>query len=176
MKFYQELFEKELFTSVIPFWLTHGRDEHYGGVINCLDRAGEIYSEDKSVWMQGRAAWTFSYLYNKLERKEEYLAFAKSCLAFAREHCIDPEDGRMYFTVTRDGRPLRKRRYFFSETFYVMANADIISPRENTPVLRRRVPISASYTISTRIPQAIPTRSPRSAVRKREAQGLSPLP
>ena len=30
----------------------------------------------------------------------------------------------MYFTVTRDGRPLRKRRYWFSETFYIMANAE----------------------------------------------------
>lgn len=30
----------------------------------------------------------------------------------------------MYFTVTRDGKPLRKRRYWFSETFYIMANAE----------------------------------------------------
>ena len=30
----------------------------------------------------------------------------------------------MYFTVTREGKPLRKRRYWFSETFYIMANAE----------------------------------------------------
>lgn len=30
----------------------------------------------------------------------------------------------MYFTVTRDGKPLRKRRYWFSEMFYIMANAE----------------------------------------------------
>ncbi len=30
----------------------------------------------------------------------------------------------MYFTVTADGKPLRQRRYCFSEGFYVMANAE----------------------------------------------------
>ena len=65
----------------------------------------------------------FSYLYNHIEKKEEYLTFAKSCIDFAAKYCIDT-DGRMYFTVTRDGRPLRKRRYWFSETFYIMANAE----------------------------------------------------
>ena len=30
----------------------------------------------------------------------------------------------MYFTVTEDGKPLRQRRYFFSEAFYASANAE----------------------------------------------------
>jgi N-acylglucosamine 2-epimerase len=30
----------------------------------------------------------------------------------------------MFFTVTNDGKPLRKRRYWFSETFYIIANAE----------------------------------------------------
>jgi len=116
-------FKSELLESCVPFWLTHGVDAEYGGILNCLDRTGQVYSEDKSVWMQGRAGWMFSYIYNNIEKKEEYLTFAKSCIDFATEHCIDA-DGRMFFTVTRDGRPLRKRRYWFSETFYIMANAE----------------------------------------------------
>lgn len=36
------------------FWLTHGMDAEHGGVYACLDRTGEVYSTDKSVWMQGR--------------------------------------------------------------------------------------------------------------------------
>ena len=36
------------------FWLDPGMDEEDGGVYTCLDRKGEIYSTDKSVWMQGR--------------------------------------------------------------------------------------------------------------------------
>ena len=30
----------------------------------------------------------------------------------------------MYFTVTGDGKPLRQRRYCFSEGFYAIANAE----------------------------------------------------
>ena len=30
----------------------------------------------------------------------------------------------MYFTVTKDGQPLRQRRYCFSEAFCAMANAE----------------------------------------------------
>lgn len=32
-----------------------------------------------------------------------------NCVDFATSHCID-SDGRMYVTVTKDGKPLRKRR------------------------------------------------------------------
>jgi len=123
MKQVYEQFKSELLESCVPFWLTHGADKEYGGILNCLDREGRVYSEDKSVWMQGRAGWMFSYIYNHIEKKQEYLDFAKSCIDFASAHCIDT-DGRMFFTVTRDGRPLRKRRYWFSETFYIIANAE----------------------------------------------------
>lgn len=117
-------FSEELLKNCIPFWLKNGVDKEYGGVLNCLDRTGKVYSEDKSVWMQGRAGWMFSYIYNHIEKKQEYLDFAKSCIDFATNYCIDETDGRMYFTVTRDGQPLRKRRYWFSETFYIIANAE----------------------------------------------------
>lgn len=123
MKNYKRLFREELLQSCVPFWLEHGIDEQFGGLLNCLDRTGEIYSEDKSVWMQGRAGWMFSYIYNNIDQDPKYLSFAKSCIDFASRYCID-SDGRMFFTVTRDGKPLRKRRYYFSETFYIMANAE----------------------------------------------------
>ena len=123
MKNTYERFRKELLDSCAAFWLEHAVDAQYGGILNCLDRAGNVYSQDKSVWMQGRAGWMFSYLYNNIEPRPEFLTLAKSCIDFATNHCID-SDGRMFFTVTRDGRPLRKRRYWFSETFYIMANAE----------------------------------------------------
>ena len=121
---YYELFKSELFDSCVPFWLDHGVDGEFGGVKNCLDRYGRVYSSDKSVWMQGRTAYTFSHLCNQFGEKDEYLEFAKSCIDFEKAHCIDKSDGRMYFTVTKDGKPLRKRRYWFSETFYIIANAE----------------------------------------------------
>ena len=120
---YYKKFKDELFEGCVPFWLNHGRDTENGGILNCLDRCGRVYSTDKSVWMQGRTAWTYSYLCNSFGENEEYLDFAKSCLDFEEAHCFDT-DGRMYFTVTREGKPLRKRRYWFSETFYIIGSAE----------------------------------------------------
>lgn len=117
-------FKNELLNSCIPFWLKYSVDTEHGGIINCVDRKGQVYSTDKSVWMQGRAGWMFSYIYNNIDKNEEYLKLAKSCIDFATKYCIDKTDGRMYFTVTSDGKPLRKRRYWFSETFYIMANTE----------------------------------------------------
>lgn len=107
------------------FWVKNGWDHEHGGVYTCLDRWGKIYSTDKSVWMQGRCAWTYAYLCHVYGKKQEWMDFAKSCLDFMEAHCINREKGnRMYFTVTADGRPLRQRRYCFSESFYAIANAE----------------------------------------------------
>lgn len=109
----------------IKFWLDNGIDSTHGGVYTCLDRKGEIYSTDKSVWMQGRCAWTFAWLCRLYGVKEEWLSASKSCLDFMEKYCINRNAGdRMYFTVTEDGKPLRQRRYFYSESFYSMANAE----------------------------------------------------
>ncbi len=109
----------------IRFWLSHGLDPAHGGVYTCLGKAGEVYSTDKSVWMQGRCAWTFAALCRQYGVREEWLAASRSCLDFLEKHCINRACGdRLYFTVTEDGRPLRQRRYCFSEAFYAMANAE----------------------------------------------------
>jgi len=116
---------KEELDRALAFWLGHGMDPVHGGVYTCLDRQGGLFSTDKSVWMQGRCAWTFSKLCNQYGERPQWRQAAESCLHFLEDHCINREKGnRMYFTVTADGRPLRQRRYSFSEGFYAMANAE----------------------------------------------------
>ena len=119
---YRSLFREEL-DRCLDFWLKNGMDKTHGGVYTCLDREGKIYSTDKSVWMQGRCGWMFARLCNLYGVKDEWLEASRSCVEFIDKYCIDT-DGRMYFTVTEDGKPLRKRRYFFSETFSVIAHAE----------------------------------------------------
>lgn len=120
------------------FWLEHGIDPEWGGVYTCLDREGNIYSTDKSVWMQGRCAWTYSYLCHVYGVRQEWLDAAKSCLDFLEDHCINHQAGdRLYFTVTADGHPLRQRRYCFSEGFYCIANAEYYGITGETACLER---------------------------------------
>lgn len=121
---YQNWARQEL-GRAIDFWLQNGMDHEYGGVYTCLDRTGKIYSTDKSVWMQGRCGWAFAYLSHLYGQKQEWMAASKSCLDFMEQYCINRKQGnRMYFTVTADGKPLRQRRYCFSESFYCIANAE----------------------------------------------------
>ena len=122
----------------VRFWLEHGMDREHGGVYTCLDRTGEVYSTDKSVWMQGRCAWTFSHLCRLYGERPEWMKAAKSCLDFLEEHCINHEaGGRLYFTVTAEGKPLRQRRYCFSEGFYAIANAEYYGLTGETEHLER---------------------------------------
>ena len=109
----------------VDFWLRNGMDAENGGVYTCLDRTGAIYSTDKSVWMQGRCGWIFAYLCHVYGPRDEWMSAAKSCLDFLEAHCVNrAASDRLYFTVTADGRPLRQRRYCFSEGFYAIANAE----------------------------------------------------
>lgn len=120
----RERYRADALNDILPFWLRHGRDSVNGGVYTCLDRRGNLMDTTKSVWFQGRCAFTYAFAYNNLKADPEYLDFAKSCIDFIEKHCFDPEDGRMYFEVTAEGRPLRKRRYIFSESFAVIAFAE----------------------------------------------------
>ena len=113
----------DLTTNILPFWLKNGIDEENGGIYTCLDREGKLFDSTKSVWFQGRAGFIFAYAYNNIKNDEEYLSASKSCIDFIEKHCFDT-DGRMFFEVTADGKPLRKRRYVFSECFAIIAMAE----------------------------------------------------
>ena len=124
LKSYAELYRRELTENIMPFWLKNGLDRVNGGVYTCLDRDGSLMDSTKSVWFQGRFGYVAASAYNNIERNPEWLAASKSCIDFIEKHCFDRTDGRMYFEVTADGRPLRKRRYVFSECFAAIAMSE----------------------------------------------------
>jgi len=115
-------YRRTLLKDVLPFWFPRCVDTENGGFLHCLDRDGTIVDTDKSVWAQGRMTWMLLSIYNNMEKKPEWLQWADSGLTFLEKHCFD-DDGRMFFHMTRDGRPVRKRRYAFSECFASMAYA-----------------------------------------------------
>lgn len=116
-------YRKDLLDNILPFWMINGMDWKHGGIYTCLDRVGNLMDSTKSVWFQGRAGFIFSYAYNNIEKNPEFLKASKSCIDFIEKYCFDT-DGRMYFEVTADGKPLRKRRYVFSECFAIIAMAE----------------------------------------------------
>ncbi|MFN9986499.1 MAG: AGE family epimerase/isomerase, partial [Pirellula sp.] len=121
-----ECYRSTLLDNVIPFWLKHGWDKAYGGFVTSLDRNGTMVDTDKSIWFQGRSAWMFATLYNTVAPEPEWRVAAQSAFEFLLSYGSSPTDvgpGKLYFTVTRDGKPLRMRRYLYSEAFAAIAGA-----------------------------------------------------
>lgn len=116
-------YKDDIMNNIMPFWMAHGLDRKHGGVYTCLDRDGSLIDTTKSVWFQGRFGFIAAFAYNNIEKNPEWLAASKSCIDFIEAHCFDT-DGHMFFEVTEDGRPLRKRRYVFSEGFAAIAMAE----------------------------------------------------
>ncbi|MGM9787735.1 MAG: AGE family epimerase/isomerase [Candidatus Cryptobacteroides sp.] len=117
-------YRKELRDNILAFWTEKGLDRINGGMFTCLDREGNLMDSTKSVWFQGRCAYVYSYAYNNVEKNPEWLSVAKSCIDFIEKYCIDPQTGQLYFSVTAEGKPLRKRRYVFSDCFAAIAMAE----------------------------------------------------
>ncbi|MDP4249232.1 MAG: AGE family epimerase/isomerase [Bacteroidota bacterium] len=118
----KDFYENQLLNDTVPFWFPRSFDKDFGGFLLMRDVEGSLIDDDKAVWIQARATWLLATLYNTMEKKQEWLDGARLGYEFLMKHCFDA-DGRMFFHVTREGRPIRKRRYFFSETFAVIAMA-----------------------------------------------------
>lgn len=120
---WQENYKHDLKYDIMPFWLRNGLDRVNGGIFTCLDRDGKCIDTTKSVWFQGRFAFICAFAYNHVEKNPEWLEASRTVLEFIDRHCFDT-DGRMFFEVTAEGVPLRKRRYVFSEAFAAIAMAE----------------------------------------------------
>jgi N-acylglucosamine 2-epimerase len=114
-----------LLSDTLPFWTKHCVDREHGGFMMALDRDGTVIDTDKGVWQQGRFTWLLGELYNNVAQSDEWLELAKHGARFIDQHCFDPSDGRMWFHVTREGKPIRKRRYAFSESFAAIAYGEL---------------------------------------------------
>ena len=78
---YYKQYSHALNDEVMPFWLKYSGDES-GAINNCLTEDGKVLSRDRYIWSQGRALWTYSAMYNRIEKKQEYLDRALEELKF----------------------------------------------------------------------------------------------
>jgi len=123
-------YQSGLLNDVLPFWVDHCVDHEHGGFMMALDRDGSVIDTDKGVWQQCRFTWLLGELYNcealkVVEQRDLWLELAQHGADFIDRHCFDSSDGRMWFHVTRDGQPIRKRRYAFAESFAAIAYGEL---------------------------------------------------
>jgi len=121
---YAGQYKAELLESVVPFWMNHSKDSEFGGYFTCLDRYGKVFDTDKFMWLQGREVWLFSMLYNKVEKRQEWLDMALHGAEFMQKHGMDAQ-GNWYFSLTREGKPLVQPYNIFSDCFAAMAFSEL---------------------------------------------------
>lgn len=117
---YTKIYRENLLNDVVPFWMENSKDEKFGGYFTCLDTTGNVYDTDKFIWLQCRQVWCFSMLYNKVEKKQEWLDFAIHGAEFLIKHGRDTE-GNWYFSLNQKGVPLTQPFNIFSDCFASMA-------------------------------------------------------
>lgn len=140
LAYWAEKYKADLMEDIMPFWLKNGLDHQHGGIYTCLNRDGSLMDTTKSVWFQGRFAFTCCFAYNHVEKKQEWLDAAKMTLDFIEKYCFD-ENRRMYFEVAADGTPLRLRRYVFSESFAAIAMAEYAAATGSEEYARKALAI-----------------------------------
>lgn len=120
-KFVEEI-SRHLTEKIIPFW--EGlKDEEQGGYYGYMgyDLAVDTTYE-KGCILNSRILWFFSNAYLLLG--EEHLReHARHAYCFLREHCLDPEYGGVYWSVTCDGQRKDSTKHTYNQAFAIYALA-----------------------------------------------------
>jgi N-acylglucosamine 2-epimerase len=167
----RELYRSTLLDDIVPFWMRHGFDREYGGIGNILDDTGQVLGHDKYLWSQGRALWTFSALYNRVQPQPAWLEFAAHIYRYLTTHGRDAE-GRWMYRLSSDGEVLERDESIYVDGFalaglseYFVATGDraaldlALATYENT---RARLQRPGSYkTAPYEIPPGLKAHGPR---------------
>lgn len=151
------IYQAELLERVVPFWVDHAIDWEYGGISTCISDDGQILSQDKYLWSQLRAIWTFAALYNRIERRPLWLDIARHIYRFVWR-CGRDEAGQWVFAVDRGGRVLEGATSIFTDGFAIYGLTELARATGEQDVIdlavetyhqvRRRLGQPGSYGIA----------------------------
>jgi len=129
------IYRSELLNSVVPFWLKHAIDWDNGGICTCLSDEGEVLNREKYMWSQLRAIWTFSALYNKIEKKKEWLDVALHIYEFVRKYGRDNK-GQWVYSVNKNGTTLKGATSIYADGFAINGFTELAKATGNKEVIQ----------------------------------------
>ena len=105
---------------IIPFW-KNLKDEEFGGYYGWVgfDQAVDKKA-DKGCILNSRITWFFANAYTLL-KDESLLDEAKHGYEFLRNHCIDPVNGGIYWSIHYDGTPADTMKHTYNQAFCIYA-------------------------------------------------------
>jgi N-acylglucosamine 2-epimerase len=124
------IYRSELLKNVVPFWLKYAIDWKNGGICTCISDKGDILSHDKYMWSQLRAIWTFSALYNRIDKREEWIDAALHIFEFVRKFGKD-DKGQWIFSTNKEGTPLKGATSIYADGFAINSFTELAKATGN---------------------------------------------
>ncbi len=119
---FAEEIKEHLIKDIIPFWQKLKDDEN-GGFYGYLGYDLVVDKQAvKGCILNSRILWFFSNAYLTL-KEESLLACAQHAFLFLKEHCIDRENGGIYWSLTYDGKPEDTTKHTYNQAFAIYALA-----------------------------------------------------
>lgn len=112
--------KKELTTHIIPFWSAL-KDEENGGFYGFMSNALELDKKaDKGVILHARILWFYSHAYEIL-KDEGLKEYAFHAFEFVKNHCIDYDNGGVYWMLDYKGAPVDTMKHTYNIAFCIYA-------------------------------------------------------
>ncbi len=109
-----------LLNDIIPFW-KNLRDDEFGGYYGYMDYDLKVDKKAvKGCILNSRITWFFANAYTLL-KDESLLEEAKHGFAFMKDHCMDKENGGIFWSMKYDGTPEDTTKHTYNQAFSIYA-------------------------------------------------------
>ena len=111
---------EHLLNTIIPFWKSL-RDDEFGGYYGYKGYDLVVDKKaDKGCILNSRITWFFSNAYTLL-KDESLLTEAKHGFEFMKNHCMDKENGGIFWSIHYDGTPADTMKHTYNQAFCIYA-------------------------------------------------------
>lgn len=116
----KEEVKDHLVSAIIPFWKSL-RDDEFGGYYGYMDYDLKLNKKaEKGCILNSRITWFFSNAYTLL-KDPSLLDEADHGYEFLKNHCIDSENGGIFWSMNYDGTPLDTTKHTYNQAFCIYA-------------------------------------------------------
>ncbi|RYY66979.1 MAG: N-acyl-D-glucosamine 2-epimerase [Chitinophagaceae bacterium] len=127
---YQQQVRQEL-KHILDWWITNMPDQEQGGFHGSMDANGNIDTRaPRGLVMYSRILWTFAAAYKK-DTDARYLEMAERAFGYLQQYFMDEEQGGMYWSVDRNGKPLEDKKQVYGLAFAIYGLSEFHSATGN---------------------------------------------
>lgn len=128
------LAKEHLCNKILPFW-KNMKDDEFGGFYGYMNFDLSVDKKAvKGCILNSRIMWFFSNAAMVL-KDDSLLEYAKHAYKFMTEHCIDRENGGIFWALNYDGTPADTTKHTYNQAFAVYALASYYDATKDSSAL-----------------------------------------